>query len=264
MGRSNAVKIVPNGGAMLHAQAAGSTVVAWNNDENTSASAWTISEVEVADRAETFQHTLTVTEAGWATLVLGYNTTIPTGVKAYAVSSIAEGKAVLTEVAEVLPAHTPVLIEAAKGEYTFNYTTDEATVASNLLAGSVFNTYVAPVEGTTNYVLSNNGGVVALYKKTVCDVDRSNEDDVKDEEGNVVENINDHITFGANKAYLPVETATEGAPAMFAFSRGGDDDSTGIDQLINNGEVVIYDLAGRRVEKMEKGIYIVNGKKVVK
>ena len=29
------------------------------------------------------------------------------------------------------------------------------------------------------------------------------------------------------------------------------------------GNVVIYDLAGRRVEKMEKGIYIVNGKKVV-
>ena len=28
--------------------------------------------------------------------------------------------------------------------------------------------------------------------------------------------------------------------------------------------VVIYDLTGRRVEKMEKGIYIVNGKKVVK
>ena len=246
MGRSNAVKIVPEGGAMLHAQDAGSTVVAWNNDDNAGASAWTIAEVEVADRAETFQHTLTVTEAGWATLVLGYNTTIPAGVKAYAVSSIAEGKAVLAEVADVLPAHTPVLIEAEAADYVFNYTDDEATVASNLLAGSVFNTYVAPVEGTTNYVLSNNNDVVALYKKTTT-------------------NDAGKIVFAAKKAYLPVETATEGAPAMFAFSRGGEDeDTTGIDQLINNGEVVIYDLAGRRVEKMEKGIYIVNGKKVVK
>jgi hypothetical protein len=30
-----------------------------------------------------------------------------------------------------------------------------------------------------------------------------------------------------------------------------------------NNEVVVYDLAGRRVKKMEKGIYIMNGKKVV-
>ena len=52
---------------------------------------------------------------------------------------------------------------------------------------------------------------------------------------------------------------------MCVLSRGGEDeDATGIDQLISNGEVVIYDLSGRRVEKMEKGIYIVNGKKVVK
>ena len=245
MGRSNAVKIVPEGGAMLHAQASGSSVVAWNNDDNAGASAWTISEVEFS--LTDLNHTLTVSEAGWATLVLGYNTTIPTGVKAYAVSNIAEGKAVLAEVADVLPAHTPVLIEAVANDYTFEYTATEATVESNQLAGSVFNTEVAPVEGTTNYVLSNNGGVVALYKKTTT-------------------NDAGKIVFAANKAYLPVQTAAEGAPAMFAFSRGGDDeDTTGIDQLINaNGEVVIYDLAGRRVEKMEKGIYIVNGVKVIR
>ena len=247
MGRSNAVKIVPEGGAMLHAQAAGSSVVAWNNDENTGASAWTIAEVEFSPLTD-LNHTLTVTGAGWATLVLGYNTTIPGNVKAYAVSSIAENKVVLAEVAEVLPAHTPVLIEAtAAGEYTFNYTDTEATVASNLLAGSVFKTYVAPEVGTTNYVLSNNGGVVGLYKKTT-------------------ENANGKIEFGANKAYLPVQTAAEGAPAMFAFGRGAEDDeeSTGIESVELNGELVIYDLAGRRVEKMEKGIYIVNGKKVIK
>ena len=244
MGRSNAVKIVPEGGAMLHAQASGSSVVAWNNDENVGASAWTIVEVEVADRAETFQHTLTVTEAGWATLVLGYNTTIPAEVKAYAVSSIAEGKAVLAEVADVLPAHTPVLIEAAAADYVFEYTATEATVASNLLAGSVFNTNVAPVEGTTNYVLSNNGGVVALYKKTTT-------------------NDAGKIVFAANKAYLPVETATEGAPAMFSLGRG--EGTTGIETAVSGEQaVVIYDLAGRRVEKMEKGIYIVNGKKVIR
>ena len=38
---------------------------------------------------------------------------------------------------------------------------------------------------------------------------------------------------------------------------------TGIDAVEADAETVIYDLTGRRVEKMQKGIYIVNGKKVL-
>ena len=41
------------------------------------------------------------------------------------------------------------------------------------------------------------------------------------------------------------------------------DDPTGIESVESQVEAVIYDLSGRRVQKMEKGIYIVNGKKVV-
>ena len=43
----------------------------------------------------------------------------------------------------------------------------------------------------------------------------------------------------------------------------GQGGETGIDAVEAEEEVVIYDLTGRRVEKMEKGIYIVNGRKVV-
>ena len=43
----------------------------------------------------------------------------------------------------------------------------------------------------------------------------------------------------------------------------GEGEETGIDAVETEEEVVIYDLTGRRVEKMQKGIYIVNGKKVV-
>ncbi|MBR3859610.1 MAG: hypothetical protein IKJ18_06320, partial [Bacteroidaceae bacterium] len=39
---------------------------------------------------------------------------------------------------------------------------------------------------------------------------------------------------------------------------------TGIDNINADANAVIYDIHGRRVEKMEKGIYIVNGKKVIK
>ena len=43
-----------------------------------------------------------------------------------------------------------------------------------------------------------------------------------------------------------------------------DDLTDGIENIEAETETVIYDLSGRRVEKMEKGIYIVNGKKVIK
>ena len=67
---------------------------------------------------------------------------------------------------------------------------------------------------------------------------------------------------GANKVYLPVATPVgQGAPSLkFRF------DTTEIeyvDAASQHEETIIYDLMGRRVEKMDKGIYIVNGKKVI-
>ena len=40
-------------------------------------------------------------------------------------------------------------------------------------------------------------------------------------------------------------------------------ESTGVENINVQESAVIYDLLGRRVEKMEKGLYIVNGKKVL-
>ena len=64
-----------------------------------------------------------------------------------------------------------------------------------------------------------------------------------------------------NKAYLAVPASVAGARSGFAFG----DDATGISQ-IENGKLKIenyYDLQGRKVSKPGKGLYIVNGKKVV-
>ena len=67
------------------------------------------------------------------------------------------------------------------------------------------------------------------------------------------------------KAYLPgsLVTSTEGA-ARFFFDFGT---TTGIED-INGAETeentIIYDLSGRRVQNAQKGIYIINGKKVIK
>ena len=42
--------------------------------------------------------------------------------------------------------------------------------------------------------------------------------------------------------------------------------TTGVESVesSNNAPQAIYDLTGRRVSKAEKGIYIINGKKVIK
>lgn len=67
----------------------------------------------------------------------------------------------------------------------------------------------------------------------------------------------------AGKAYLNI-AVTGSAPVLnLGFSDG---DATGIDEVRSQMEEVregIFDLSGRRVENPTKGIYIVNGKKVI-
>ena len=141
----------------------------------------------------------------------------------------------------VIPAATPVVLKKVGVEttYTFAYTNeDAATVGTNLLQGSIADKYIAD----DAYVLANGSKGVGLYKATK----------------NQLENT--AFKNNANKAYLVVEGAN--AP-MFSFNRG--EGTTSIDKAqLTMDNVVIYDLLGRRVEKMEKGIYIVNGKKIIK
>lgn len=69
--------------------------------------------------------------------------------------------------------------------------------------------------------------------------------------------------FPAQSAYLqlPDDQVEEGAPVHFGFL----DTSDGIaNVLMNAGENAIFDLQGRRVSQAVKGIYIVNGKKVLR
>ena len=73
------------------------------------------------------------------------------------------------------------------------------------------------------------------------------------------------FTNGAHKAYLKIlKSEFTGAMAVKGFAFKGT--TTGVESVEsnNNAPQVIYDLAGRRVSKAEKGIYIINGKKVIK
>ena len=70
-------------------------------------------------------------------------------------------------------------------------------------------------------------------------------------------------TIGANKAYLTYSGSL--VREFFLF----EDDATGIESIQNSkfkiqNEDAIYNLTGQRIQKMQKGINIVNGKKVLK
>lgn len=131
----------------------------------------------------------------------------------------------LTEV-KVVPASTPVVL---KGTY-YN------KVAANLPAISVPNDLkgaATDIEADgTMYVLAKVEGKVGFYKA----------------EG----------TIAAGKAYYQ---STSGVKAF--YFEGGD--ATGISDVnVNlNEDNAIYNIAGQRLQKMQKGINIVNGKKVL-
>lgn len=73
------------------------------------------------------------------------------------------------------------------------------------------------------------------------------------------------FTNGEHKAYLKIlKSEFTGAMAVKGFAFKGT--TTGVESVESNNHApqVIYDLAGRRVSKAEKGLYIINGKKVIK
>ena len=126
-------------------------------------------------------------------------------------------------------------------------------VKGNLLEGTTTNKYITVDLSHEYYVLSKQNGVVAMYKPSLTD---------------------DRFLNNANKAYLSLDTGKLGLnddevdtgiqlSNRLRFDFGG---TTSIDDsqlTMDDSQLTIYDLTGRRVEKMEKGIYIVNGKKVV-
>lgn len=186
---------------------------------------------------------VTISSIGYATMYLADAVAMPASVEAYIATGVNGDYLQMEQVMGTLPAETGVILKAAEGEYAFIHSTEEAVdVSDNLLTGTLTNEDITGA----GYVLSAPEGVVGLYAAKLTD-------------GKFLNN--------ANKAYLPASAVASNAP-MFCFSRGGDEeDTTGIEYsspLNSMPSTAIYDLTGRRVEKMEKGIYIVNGKKVIR
>ena len=196
--------------------------------------------------------TLTISSVGYATLYYSNkNLVVPEGVVAntYKLNTAGDNVEILKSFnpGDVIPKDCGVVLEGTEG--TFEFVESKANVESlegNLLYGlDEGGTTVGP-DGTTNYIfymlsLDKNGENVGFYWK----------------------NGGKPFTATAHKAYLAIPKSSDINISSFSF-----DDLNGIKGIVSDstterGEV--YTLSGMRMNgnQLPKGIYIVNGKKVV-
>ena len=152
---------------------------------------------------------------------------------------------------EDVPANEPLVIEAAAGNYPLWFTTSTKTSwkndSMNDLEGTDFETDLTDDANYYFYGLSLNksseAGSVGFYWMNATGA---------------------AFTNGAHKAYLKLaKSVFAGSQAVNGFPFNGT--TTGIEQIEAGADAknAIYDLSGRRVNKAAKGIYILNGKKVL-
>ncbi len=184
---------------------------------------------------------VTISSALYATLYAPVALTIPSGVKAYT-GTVSGNYLTLSEVSYVIPANTAVVLKADEADtYNFTFTTSDPFEGSNALRGTVSaTTYTA---GDLVLGLNNEGeiGFYALDQTTTK-------------------------PLAGFKAYLPASVTTSRA-LKIVFDES---ETTGIHSVeeptpdpSQMGREVIYDLQGRKVANPSRGLYIINGHKVV-
>ncbi len=209
----------------LHvANTRGYAVVGW--EAPAPASQWTVED------ATSFEVPLNaVNGKSYATFCAPFGVTVADTKANTLVMDASKKFVTLNEIAEV-PANTGVLLVNETGATTATVTINDAaaaTVANNALVGTL-----APhAKAAGDLFLGNNEGVVGFY----------------DWAG---------TSLAANRAYIPAATAAGVRALLF------DNTTTGVNAAtLNNASQKVFDLQGRRVQKAQKGLYIVNGKKVV-
>ena len=167
-------------------------------------------------------------------------------VNAYIVSTFtpATGEVILTRVKDV-PANTGIIVKGAQGTYDIPIG-EGNTFVTNLLKGVTTSTVMNQKEdGYTNFILAQKNGNVGFYL------------------------VKNGSTLGANKAYLPLPTASlnfgAGARLSMVFDDMEDGEPTVIPDVSNHTKEIqtgIFNLNGQRLESLQRGINIVGGKKV--
>ena len=157
------------------------------------------------------------------------------GLKAYVATAASAGKVTLTEVGAV-PAGTPLMLIGTAGtEYTVPVATSASAPATNLFRAGDGTT---EFDGSTyDYILYTDGLFHPIGSGTVA----------------------------TTKAYLHCDSDPTAAGARSLAITFDDDVTTGVTEIVNSklSNSKYFDLQGRRVVAPQKGLYIVNGKKVV-
>ena len=188
----------------------------------------------------TDKESVTVGSTGYTTYVPSSKVGFPEGVTAY-IATATNSSSVTLAAKTSVPASTPIIIEAAAGTYTLPIIdTDPESVTGNLLRAS---------NGTVT------GDASTIY---ALGVGKSAEN--ADKVGFYL--VQSGVKIPACKAYLNTAAGVKEF-LNFDYSR-----QTGV-QSMDNGQSVmdngsVYNLAGQRVNRVQKGIFIINGKKVVK
>ncbi len=198
-----------------------------------------------------------ITDAGFATYYTDKAFVMPENVQGGIVTKANKETNQLTisynyQPGTVVPAKTPIVLKGEKGDYTVNYTTSEETApAGNMLYGAenVDAEGKTFVEGTNvkyyKLALGNDGKCGFYWGAT---------------DGAAFE-------YTANRAFLAIDI-TDASQAPTSFSLDGDGSTTAINGIMNgNGDSQkIYTVtgvyAGKSLNNLPKGIYIVGGKKV--
>ena len=232
--RANATLYVPLGSKAAYEAAWGFNLYAWS---------------EFMQIVE-MPNPVIIGNTGFATYCCPYAVDLSgnTEFKAYIASGYnpATAKLVLTRVTEV-PAGEGLYIIGTPGTYEVSPTTT-SMFYSNLLIGVTEATTISPTEGDsgekTNFILANGKHGVAFYS------------------------LSNSGELAAYKAYLQLPTGIipdPGVKVLKIIFEDDDDDPTGIaiTSSISQEDETIYNLAGQRVSTAQKGINIINGKKVI-
>lgn len=184
---------------------------------------------------------VTIGSTGWATMVAYNPLSVPAEVEAYFAKYDSEKDNVkLTAVTDMYQWGRAV-IKGDEGDYYFPQIASGDVTADGAANGMEISWGSVKGDGSTIYALGKpDGKPVGFYL------------------------VGNNVTVPSGKPYLTIPSGGGGARDFIGFS---DDETTGIDALLMNSETKlvnnIFDLQGRRVAQPTRGLYIVNGKKVV-
>ena len=193
----------------------------------------------------------TISPLGYSTFSCAYALDL-SGVTAYYAPSTSDNKVVLKKTTGKVPAATGLLLA---GSGTVNIpvvgTNDATALDFNYLNASVTAKDITPETGTSDFyyfLAGNSAETIGFY---------------------YLNPNGTTYTSGAGKAYLRVNTPLANESTNPSEGRAAwifqDNTTTAIESVQQTtGAQQYYDMLGRRVAQPTKGLYIVNGKKVIK